>query len=467
MSFIDDFLVIGDNDPLRGLFKKKTTNVWEDIANLSMSGLSATGVKNSEGGPLPKYQSNRKASSEEIAAVIQNRTRAFDIIDINPYLLTRDNYANIPPLSTIAAKVGYESENDASASTNPLYDTGWRTVQLPILGTFLKIEFLPSQINIPNPLNSADVNQYQKPDYTEVKSIAPGNRVYSVPYMSNRTVLLQFDDPQAPLFLAKEGDIFKVPFSTVYVTCKTYVPRFQVIYGFNAEVASPSDNRVMNSQPAFGPGHGLWENPHRHCSPFCFTNQDQNPDKNYSSVGLWSLNPNTEQSFTMFDLTNSSPLAIGNATGWITSISLCVGTVDGTNNGSCFGDLYVYCLDNIGTARKLLCSIPYIIAGQYDTQSHNNFFTSKTFAQPIRFSLQNHLPVGSATNSFMPKLILACTNGSTATLPAFVKWSIEGYVYGSINRSGRTSTTGGGQYLLELQTTNPFPLDQRWPNQLI
>lgn len=396
--------------------------------------LNINGVMGFSETPPQKYNSTRKAPAEEIAAIIQNRTRAFNIFDITPSLLTRQNYATLISAQDLYGKFGYEDDSFTTGQGT----AGWRTVELATAGTFLKIEFLPGQINIPyDPALAPNPENYRKNLDLPTDTVSAG--------IGNQTIVIQFDDPKSPLIVARHGDTFKVPFERVFVTCKMYVPRFSIITGYNAEIVTNYSKQVANQDIAFGPGHGLFETPHKHAVPFVFTNNFPNTP---TGAGT-QVSAATTVTNVLIDQGVSTPVARGFSIGWITGINImAVSRVTSTNSG-----IFRLSVGQTGSPIRDVLAIPFYFPAF--TSSENRMISiQKTFPTPIRFKLRAAEISGVL---FTQQLIAAVTNPNPTVGDIFdVVWSIEGYTYGNLTRD-----IGGASAKPDALTVDPYPYDGR------
>lgn len=441
MSFWDDFFYIPPRE----------NSLWNSLAKQT-SNLNLEGVSNTTPGDPEKLATSRRLPVEDIAGVIQNRYRAFNVFDINPFLLQSNQFASQVPFDRIISKVGYEADKSSTTIGNTQYNagiTGWRTVELPSPGTFLKFEFSPTQVNeYINPSIDNNIQNNQKP----VGLFGTGG--YEViSQTSSRNVFIQFDDTNAPLIAVSHGDVFKIPFERIYVTCKVIVPRFTITTGYNATIETTQTNeKILASDPAFGPGFGLWENKGRHCVPFnCGLNGISETTANFTVLA-----PNTTDNQNIFNQTGNSAgtLAvpsniIGFAHIWITGVTLVVSNTN-AGAGNVEGMFRIYrgtALNGAGGTKEDLFSMPW--------QCNTTFALSHTFTNPIRFSLYLGLGSSSQTDRIP---FFGCQVGSGSTSAANVRYnySIQGYTYGA------PSPISGGSWSLPAVTDMPFPLDVRF-----
>lgn len=441
MSFWKDLLGDLYVDPNEA----KTSLNWSQLSE-NADNLNINGVSGFSGTPPQKYISNRRAPQEEIAAIIQNRTRAFNAFDINPSLLSASQYAPIVSNADIFGKVGYEDDAYTAGASQI---QGWRTVEIASSGTFLKIDFLPASVNLQfNPSGAPNPENYRKPLAYPTQGL--GETTFS--HAANHCVLIQFDDPKAPLILARHGDSFKIPFERVYVTCKMNLPKFSVITGYNAEILADQSRTAINASLAYGPGHGIWESPHRHCVPFSLSSDYPN-----STTGvIQTLNGPATHTKVFFDQEQTNQtVPLGFGVGWITGVNVFLGVALSTTSVS--GVFKIGIGNNTFGMRKVLYSVPYLIQAT-TTGIQRNFIFSKSFPVPIRFVLEV-LAAGAAGN-FNTQLMVQITNNEAAGNVLNFMYSFEGYSYGNLYNVDDTNALNPKTPVrLEAVTSHPFPLD--------
>lgn len=446
------------------------------VAKASL-GLNLNGIAASNSGDSPSGTDPHEVDIATAISQLQKRSSGFNVTDIKPMKLSGSQYSLLLPLSAVTDILGLEYDDLNLQPSPPLQNfannttgTAWRTIQLPILGNFLKIEFLPTQSNFQiNTISQNDTaNSLRKIDlgYSQLDDGAVNifNTANNSPHSAqgtttyyereiNRQILIQFDSISNPLMIAKTGEVFKTPFSSVFIHCKTGCPPFRIISGYNSEVVSPQDNRVMNSNPAFGPGHGLWEgNGSRHCVGFSIgTGGD--PGANALITVASPVNNvlvNTVFNQKVTGVTSNQPIpnnvnAHGLAIGWITNMNLSI--ISQGNAGDGNGQIWLQVSSAISSYSKIILSLPFT----YKKGTAANVFVS--FNIPKRFVLKP---------GYRLDLMINHSNTSNETIN--MQYSIDGYVYGKILTglpvSGHPVLATVPGFQMDTVTIDPFPLDQ-------
>lgn len=405
----------------------------------------------------------RTPNKAEQDALQQQRELAFNTVDIEPMSFAPITYTTSIPIQKITDKVGYDSDNEKASGVfgpPPLPGTAttssWRTVQLPLQGNFLKIEFLPMPINY----NSGSLNVKQKTDQSNFGNV-PASSTPLAPshqYSASRTILIQFDDPSGPLLIARDGSEFYANFNTVYVTFKYQCTRFTVISGQNSSIRSGDKNRNLNL--SLGPGYGLWDDQTRHPVPFAFCNEGSafytnlagQPTQLYGTP--YTVSKNASVSVVLIDpsptysgLTNAN--VFGTVIGWITGISVAANCADSTiNNIHIVVRLSI--IDSVNGGETYVKFIPLWLTGDGSTQPRPVTF-SPNFNEPIRFQLRNIPGVLQET------LKLGITSSNTGN--SSVSVAIDGYTWGSPFQLPLGNQAGSNVVQPPCLTNLPFPND--------
>ena len=81
---------------------------------------------------------------------------------------------------------------------------------------------------------------------------------------------VQFESTNAPVLIMRPGEVFKLPFTKLFVTVFGSAGRFRLVAGNQVSVSEFSDERVLRQNIAFGDGSGTlpWDNPMLHPIPF-------------------------------------------------------------------------------------------------------------------------------------------------------------------------------------------------------
>lgn len=363
--------------------------------------------------------------ASEIIAIQQVNAKGFRTVDIDPNLLDRENFYCQLLESVVRDYTGPEFGSESLGyGTESNIAPYWRTVEIPAQATFLKVEYLPSRATDFFQGQFRGVNPQNRTD----SPVSGSNENFTVKYAGSQIVLINFDDASTAPLIAKHGDTFKIPFNTVYLTLKTWGPRVRLTFGYNTEIVSQGDDRIIGSQLAFSPGNGVLNNQFIHPVPFCFTLPDLGgttfrlPDTGTSS-DIEPLIVNDTGSVVFG--TNDRGVLYGWITGFATSLraaSAGVYAAQGTVE---------LCLTNASgsTIKRRLAALPFTFSTGGLTQSAAgvNEITG-TFTEPVRFAIHQ----GEALCIRIQGFILS-TVSPDYVLPNF---TVTGYTMGPLYGSG-------------------------------
>lgn len=456
--------------------------------------------------------SPHQTSLADAIAIQQTRSSQFNTFNISPFNLDKTAYPCQVSLQKIFDLLGVDGEtvgafpgdatNLQSAQINP-----WRTVVISTPGNFLKLEFLPTKMNRlpvnggwPNgPIISGSTICNTNEDHNSLSGlIASGlyggshnpdhmraNGLFEI--FANNSIIVQFESTDAPMLLAKHGDIFKTPFNQVYLTVKSGMPRFQVVVGYNSEIVSNNTNRLLNANPAYGGGSGLWDNSPRHCTPFsvCHSLYMGSFSSTPSTYASTSVGGNTYVKKDIFTNMNSSAYQKGSAFGWITSLSLAIaagGSADTEWKGALLVQVFpltpgTFANDELDTTAKMIAMIPFCFISNA-RQSFSNASSTQQHQSPVGYYedwTEHYLTVAAAANyenfhevknfsipvRFMlrPGDTLRVTVVNASASGVDYSWSMDGYVYGKIDNSLNRGHGSESPMILEAVTEPVFPLD--------
>ena len=463
--------------------------LWNELAQASdptQNGLSLTGViPSDQSPPINQGPTTQQVDTSTLLAIQQSRTTGFDVTDIRPFYLSLSSFRCSLPASVLQDKFGDWAEN--FVANLPLVGSHWRTIPISKAGNYLRIDLLPNRqmgftsAALHGTAGNLNVPLEVGPNFAPPSITSPLQNWNDGDYTFSNIVLVQLESPNAPIIMMKFGDFIKCPFQQVFITCCISTPAFSLITGFNTEYQPAFDQRMMSSQPAFGPGLGLWDaTQNMHCVPFTFSSGNQGvPASN-------TVNAATTQTTTLVsntidpdpNLANPGTFTIpgggitgtppnrGVVTGWITNFNIAVGC--NSNNASAqeiFGgfQLRQQCGNGLSTNFRLIGSVPFeMFLGPGNTTIQSGYSNMPiSYALPRRFSLT---PGDS--------LALIIRNASSA-LAISAQWSVDGYFYGPANvrgtAGGNPTTFNPAQFVCGGTPMNvaPFPFDYKYGSSLL
>jgi len=240
---------------------------------------------------LPKAH---ELKAEEINAIRQTQSKGFRIIDIDPNQLDRFEYYCSYTEAVLNNLVGQDYavedgvrrfDNTGAATPGSTNDPYWRTVNIPISGNFLKIEYLPAR---PYDGGLSSTATFNSPDGIVTSTIpqntnAPDEATFMA---SKRVMLLDFENiTDRPIFV-KPGDVYKTYFTNFYLTFKEMNCRIRVTIGSNSEIETSYESP---KNLAMWDGGGFIRENVMHPVPFCMTEADLIGSYGGIAVGISTL----------------------------------------------------------------------------------------------------------------------------------------------------------------------------------
>lgn len=439
---------------LDGIFddkKPRQGGVWgalqDDVLDDKKNPLSLEGIRGASDAPITNLVGNRKLDVEGINAQFQERNRGFSVIDVNPRILFSSGSANASqflcqiPQNTLIQKVGAEV---IFAATAPRFVT----VPINVPGNFLKIDFKTSAFNtVPTTVPAQSVDSFGKTTYPPATISSGENNG------SPAVIMLQFDDSGSPVVIVNDGDTFRLDFTQVFISFSSNfaVPDFVVTVGQDCVISNERQTPIDASALAVFPGHGLFENALRHCTPFTFDQNDNQTAYNATPNPI-SLAAGTEFNAILINQNlNPANRGIsriqGYVVGWITQVTV-VGRLPLPANMSAGFGIYQGAMDAVPL--RQLVYVP-MQAGPTDSVSgFTSFAVTLSFPQPVRFCFngsRNHMLQVSVVNS-----------GGSILNFAF---AIHGYIWGSLSRT-TGYVAGGFNWQAEALLNSPFPCDESY-----
>ncbi len=442
---------------------------------------------------------------DHIESINQVSSTPFKIVDIQPYYVDAATYPCIYKKELLTQLVGPEGifEEDFNATQQTATpaiirltqtdESGayWRTVALPFVGNFLKIESLPlknisigdfdvyNSLNLPNPEFMSPASDISKSSgmtgpggSTPLAGSTPNvvdqdfwytfstgginyypNASVAMNHMSKQMFLVSFDSQNAIPLVAYSGTVFKCPYNQVFITFKTGAGPIRVTSGYNSEIVDRPPDVDGNSNLAMRSPTGFLERPLLHFVPFC------TGTANVGAAGIDNgLTGGNKLTYVVVEpLGTISPEASnfhqdtrkGVSVLWITNISAAVATDPDTGLNSC--NLCLYIGDSSKTLRRIVWQKTFI---SYNAAANaNNVFQSDiSFAIPIRVCLKT-------PSEF---LYLQHFNSGSSGETKYLSFSMTGYTYGRWRFENMAKVSNfTPMVLLDLMNEHPYFLDSQ------
>lgn len=454
--------------------------------------------------------------AEELIAIQQRNSKGFQVIDVNPNELSRADFYPLIQANVLFELLGQEAISPAAGlyedTSGGATDTGvlpyWRTIEIPLNGNFLKIEHLPVRTMDDYQWNITGTNPIK--DNTRVTNNSDSFTDFSPKHSSDKIFLLNFQDCKDTPLIAKHGDSFHTEFTSIFLTFKTTQARFRITLGYNSTITHV-DDRLVNQDVAYSPGHGLFNNSVNHAVPFNFTQRDLNTSFGGYSGGYATILANATLSTDLitnipliaprcykaggantdlqlqqlggaaatYQYTNDATSAactgaggswqqtnldttasLGMTVGWITgfSASFCLSDPPNATTDSYLCEIWLEAVQysssgaTVSIARRI-CKLESTLAVFHGTnEGQYSANTSKNFSEPIRYSLTTRESLRVVVSIYAP-------GGSTSTI--LYGFSVEGYSWGTLVGMNTKNSYLVAPFAPKIYfTENPYPLDQ-------
>lgn len=231
---------------------------------------------------------------ERLNAIQQQSSKGFQVVDINPGLLNSlDNPLSLP-YEFIFDGTNFLPDFDGNFVKN------FRSVNVPIAGTFLKVEFIYENNSISNnaytltgPFTPARIAPSAKIKYSSAFAdpdkgefdLVTGQQSYTLDQYARNKVFIDFGTNSGkPHLVPSGGRVFKTYFNEVNITLNVGSPKVRITIGFNSEINDSNSVAPINARLALtGAGHLLADSDTT-LAPFCLT--EQNLSKSPSQYGM-------------------------------------------------------------------------------------------------------------------------------------------------------------------------------------
>jgi len=450
----------------QSLQSKQTQNFWEKLQTknqLPFGRVPESLSLQNEG------ETSHDLEAQKINAIKQKNSKGFRIIDINPNLLSREEYFCVYNDADLREIYGNVILNETSTEK---YDNAGspiagqitqlpylRTVQIPFEGTFLKIEVLPARVNMARNSTQPFDSLVDPKCFPQNATLISGSYDSSSVLSGIDEVLLEFESPTGKPHVIRGSATFETYFTNIILTVKQGMPRIRITVGFNSTVKEEKD---APKNLHVWKGHGLADQGAHTPKQFCITDQDvtlPNPIveglfglRNASGNGLIDvpLIINLDGSYG----TINAPL--GMHLGWITGFQ-----------ASCYNEfltsavqpyafvkatLYIAKIDPftasfIGFTERLACL--NVTTSPGNAQTNSNFGNVVNYSgEPIRYQLQR----GEA-------LWLRLQTQGRLLDNTWAGFSINGYSIGGLKSSSVLATPYGPFEPKLSLTENPYMED--------
>ena len=267
-----------DYDPM-----SQVGSMWDSI----IGGVESPNFRDRTGFELvmePPKNDPYERDYEQILAIQQKGSKGFRTFDIDPFLITQTDYPCQIANSVLGNLFGFQDGmRQFAAGVDTDVAPFFRTVEIVANATWVRFEMLPPRLNDKFRGNvgafpTGPVIEGQSwgpvfPDTGTGRTTIDANEIGA--YSVNQNLVVQFESPDSSPLIVKHGDVFKVPFNTMFVTFKQWTHRFRIVVGYNTE-AEAFDNRLLATRPAFHGVGGFLNSAEVHYTPFSINTGDLN-----------------------------------------------------------------------------------------------------------------------------------------------------------------------------------------------
>lgn len=410
--------------------------------------------------PLGKTQFD--LDTDQANAIIQRAQKGFQIIDIQPNALTRTENFCVLKDEQIIEIIGSQNEGASAGATVDSLTSNysmvpyWRSVQLPIVGTYLKIEFLPT---IFQGLDSfyAPANNIQNAYYDAQNCDSTFQMQDAHRYAGSRMILLNFEDISSKPILVEDGQEFFTPFTNIILTFKQLSPRIRITVGFNTSLRTSKDVSPKNLH-MWGTS-GLLDKNILNPSSFCITDRDIDAYSNGKGITVTALDPVvTKTLISAYNntYTGTNKMPDGVSVFWLTNFKMSIypiGFAPGAPEiRNLESELFIYDNNTTSLIKRVASKnstliLPYVGATTYYTVIKND---DSELGEPIRVVLKPNQELRirvSLNNNYI---------GTSDT--TYVKFSVSGYSLGRLVGSDAFGLVTPFNLNLKL-TDNPYNSD--------
>lgn len=402
-------------------------------------------------------------SSDEIQGIIQKSQKGFQIIDIQPNVLSRTENFCVLTDDRLIELIGSQNEGAGSGATvdnqTSTYSTApyWRSVQLPLQGNYLKIEYLPTIAQGVDcyyaPANNIQNAYYDAQNCDSTFQIQDAHR-----YAGSRMVLLNFEDVNQKPIIVEDGQEFFGYFTNVILTFKQLSPRIRVTVGFNTSIRNSKDNKPTNLH-LWGTS-GILDKNQLNPIPFCISEKDISSysDGNGIEVQNGVTNPVEENLIWTNNNSYSGSNKYPNGVGvfWITDLDFSVWQSNPSITDSTVEywdlELFIYDIGSASLIKRLACrtcGISQWYNAGFGSIGVNYIKDNVSIKEPIRVVLKPN-------QALRMRLTSAFLNGGSTIRRG--KFSMSGYSIGRLIGAGASGLNTPFNLNLKL-TDNPYNSD--------
>lgn len=455
-------------NPLVGDIKEAFDSILGESKVISTSIESIRSQQNLKSDVVNYSEQDRQLDADRLIAIKQSTSKGFRVLDINPNIMSKADFFCKYQDDVLRQYVG--NENVVETGTVKFDNVGspnnganvqapyWRSIEIPIQGSFLKIEFLPIRQNQSVGQSATQPTQFSSnTDPQNTTSEVNGAYFVSPEISSTNIILLDFENITISPLIVKNGMVYKTYFNSIILTFKQLSPLIRVTIGVESEIV---DESTPPQSLSLWDAKSFLDSTLQAPKPFCITDKDFSGTYGLRTDLLPVGTPVYYQVITNPKSTVSptGPLVDrGMAIFWLTEFSAFMSSAifpDAVNSSVQTFDVELFIIDtsNLPTLNVLervaAVSCSFICGtGQFGPNS-----SQFQFNEPIRVCLK--------ANQALYIRMLPVTRTMTGTTQIWLKWHIAGYCYGSLNAITDGTGINVGPYVpSKLLVENPYAAD--------
>ena len=372
---------------------------------------------------------------EKLNAINQKRSKGFHVVDVNPGLLDPIENALNLPYEFIFDGTNFLPAVDGSLTKN------FRSVNIPIAGTFCKIEFIYENNSTANqniivsaPFANIKYSQNLNPNANGPENDLTTNQTtYSFDSFARNKVWVDFGPSTGkPHLVPTSGRIFKTYFSELNISLNMGAPKIRITIGTNSEIQETNSNSAaINAKLALTGSGRLLNDSDTVMSPFCITDNDQGvPIVRGNGTAL--VVPSGGQTLYSpllvnngFNLIGTNLVSLGYSIVWITRIYFNYYDVVTTAGANDVLNLHFY---------LFLTNVSGVGFTPPTEKRVHNFFMTMRGGSVTPYVFEPSEPIRVVIPSGW-QLWTSIYTGSTTSTQIQYSFSIDGYSYGEILRN--------------------------------
>ncbi len=384
---------------------------------------------------------------DRLNAIQQQSSKGFQVVDINPGKLDPLAYPLTLPYEFIFDGTNFMPDANGSFVKN------FRSVNIPIAGTFLKIEYIYENNGggnfgydqWPNPFPT--IKPYKEIQYGQAfgdpiqgeADLITGQAAWTLDQFARTKVFIDFGTNSGkPHIVSQAGKVFKTYFNEVNITLNIGAPKIRVTIGFNSEVHESANASAINAKMALTGSARLLNDSDTVLSPFCLSDMNV-PPTSPAPGGQFLATTATNQIYSEELLKNTSysfspgppyeTVSYGYNVMWISRIylNLQVSTAGNTN----------YFRASLSVWNPLAP----VVNGISQTKLVHTFLLKLTDTNTKEYIFEPSEPIRVVIPAgFALKLTFAYYGPTSVGQEGYIySYSLDGYSYGEI----QTTTFGG------------------------